>query len=54
VIAAVTVTADGPSTGKRRTQARSAPTIATAGSTLKSMLAAQGTPLATPEQAFSG
>src|SRR5207237_645264 len=51
VIAAVTVSADGPS-GKRRTQATSAPTIATAASTLKSKLALEDTPLTAPEQAL--
>jgi AcrR family transcriptional regulator len=52
VIARVTVTTDSPSTGKRRTQATSAPTIATAASTLKSKLAAEETPLTAPEQAL--
>jgi hypothetical protein len=52
VIAAVTVAADSPSTGKRRTQATSAPTIATAASTLKSKLALEDTPLTAPEQAL--
>jgi AcrR family transcriptional regulator len=52
VIAGVTVTTDSPSTGKRRTQATSAPTIANAASTLKSKLAAEDTPLTAPEQAL--
>jgi AcrR family transcriptional regulator len=52
VIAAVTVTTDRPSTGKRRTHDRSAPTIATAASTLRSKLAAEDTPLTPPEQAL--
>jgi len=52
VISGVTVTPDSPSTGKRRTQATSAPTIATAASTLKSKLALEETPLTAPEQAL--
>jgi AcrR family transcriptional regulator len=52
VIAGVTVTTDSPSTGKCRTQATSAPTIATAASTLKSKLAAEDMPLTAPEQAL--
>jgi AcrR family transcriptional regulator len=52
VIAGVTVTTDSPSTGKRRTQATSAPTIATAASTLKSKLAVKDTPLTEPERAL--
>jgi AcrR family transcriptional regulator len=52
VIAGVTVTTDSPSTGKRRTQATRAPTIATAAATLKSKLAVVDTPLTAPEQAL--
>jgi AcrR family transcriptional regulator len=52
VIAGVTVTTDSPSTGKRRGREASAPTVATAASTLKSKLAAEGTPLTAPEQAL--
>jgi hypothetical protein len=51
VIVGVTVT-DIPSTGKRGTPATSAPTIATAASTLKGKLAAEDTPLTAPEQAL--
>jgi AcrR family transcriptional regulator len=51
VIAGVTVTTER-STGKRRTRATSAPTIATAASTLKSKLATEDTPFTAPEQAL--
>jgi len=52
VIAGVTVNPGRPSTSKHRTQATSAPTIATVASTLKSKLAGKDTPLTAPEQAL--
>ena len=52
VIAGVTVTTDSPSTGKRRGREASAPTLATAASTLKSKLAVEDTLLTEPERAL--
>jgi AcrR family transcriptional regulator len=52
VIAAITVSADGASPGKRRTRETSEPTIAIAAATLMSKLAAEGTPLTKPEHAL--
>ena len=51
VIAAVTVSQDGP-TSKRRMPEAAAPTIATAAATLKSKLAHEDTPLTAPERAL--
>jgi AcrR family transcriptional regulator len=52
VIAAITVSADGASRGKRRTRETSEPTIAIAAATLMSKLAAEDTPLTRPERAL--
>jgi hypothetical protein len=52
VIASVTVVAHSRPPGKRRAREASAPTLATAASTLKSKLAVKDTPLTEPERAL--